>query len=162
MARWIVSVMLDIGRSAIPADDEMEVAMKIARTLICTCALLGAPTLTWAAAPTSIEAEPSTSGIPESTPGPNGGRVYQNLTLCVSVEAAAKLEVGYDKSQEMGEDAYKGLAAERVCGEFPSLELTDLLQTMAVQYAVPVHAALVWMSDQWNSAFIVFKASRPK
>jgi hypothetical protein len=86
--------------------------------------------------------------------------VVHNWVLCVSQPLAEQLVHARAEGVETARQTYAGLASTRSCGQFPELRviLRDPLYNSAADagYDARIFGALVNLSGDWASAYVVF------
>jgi len=139
--------------------------MKTIANLCRAAALFGACILTpfaWAAAPVGIESDvpmPKMAAAPANIYELDTEMVVHNWVLCVSQNVAEQLAEAREAGTAEALAAYAGLQHEKKCGRFAELRVilkTPIYKSAAgAGYDARVYGALVRLSDNWASAFVV-------
>jgi len=124
---------------------------------------LAAP-LAWSAAPDGLESDAPAAEVATSAPvilyDLETEMVVHNWILCVSQSVAEELVRAREESVEKARLAYNALSESRSCGKFAELRviLRERLYASSVEsgHDARIFGALVNLSDQWASAFVVY------
>lgn len=119
--------------------------------------------LAWAAAPVGVESDMPALGTVAATPAKiyelDTEMVVRDWVLCVSASVAEDLVRAREESLEQAWSAYEAFKEARQCGRFAELRviLQEPLYSSAAEasHDARVFGALVNLSDNWASAFVV-------
>jgi len=118
--------------------------------------------LAWAAAPDGLEpdVEEAVTSTPVVIYDLETEMVVHNWILCVSQSVAEELVRAREESAEKARLAYAALSESRACGKFAELRviLRERLYASSADagHDARIFGALVNLSDQWASAFVVY------
>ena len=136
--------------------------LHILRRAAAAAAICLAAPLAWAAAPDGLDADlmaPAAS-TPVQIHELETEMVVHDWVLCISQAVAEELARAREESDEKAKLAYAALSESRACGRFAEMRviLRERLYTSAASsgHDARVFEALVNLSDNWASAFVVY------